>query len=350
MTEIERKVCGTCNRVFTSAKDFYANTSRWRVCTQKNLWFNCACGSTMVLPKGKFSWYSPSKTMSSRAAGLFNMLSSFGELPHIPTTVMEMQLFLQKDDVEVSDMAKKIRSDPFIAAEIMALANNMKSNRDPHDRRRIDSVEHAIMYAGKKTVSDLILTIGLSALPNSCHTFRTDVFWKESFLTGDISEVIAEQVSYRLSRDELYIAASLCNIGKFVQSFFLPDTLDRLEGFVANPKTQCDWRTAEKSLGSPDHCIMGEIGAALWGLPLYVIEAASAHHAVKTDGHHHRAKKETSTFQIIALANQMTHWVLLRPRRMDMILLENLCAFFDFSKKDLDALGEKLSRRFHLAA
>lgn len=338
----EEKTCNFCFRVYTRAEDFYRDTSRWRLCDQRNLWFNCACGSTLMLPSGKFSWYSPVKTMSTHAASVFNSLSDLATLPHIPATVMEIQQLVQTEDVEVSDLAKKIKTDPIIAANLLSLANNIKSNRDPQDRKKIESLEHAIMFVGKKNLSELVMTISLKMFESKCKLFSTDQFWKESFLTGDIAEALALLLQAKYSKDELFISASLCNLGKFVGALCLPAVMDALQQHVDHPKTLSTWRHGERILRAPDHCVLGEIGASIWGLPSYVIGAVASHHQLKLNKPGQVHDKPFSMVEIVALANQLSHWVLLRPSRIDEIHLESLTRSAGLSKVQLEEFCSSL--------
>ena len=334
---LEEKTCNYCNRVYRQAEDFYRDTSRWRVCDQKNLWFNCVCGSTLMLPRGKFAWYSPAKIMSPNAATVFNSLGDLSSLPHIPASVMEIQQMLQQADVEVSDLAKKVKTDPIIAANLLSLANNMKSNRDPHDRKKIESLEHAIVFVGKKTLSELVMAISLKMFDAKCKVFSPDRFWKESFLTGDIAEALATLIGSKFSKDELFISASLCNLGKFVTALCLPKIVDDIQAHVDNPKTLCTWRHAERVLKAPDHCILGEIGAVMWGLPTYVMDATSQHHYLKQNRAGTKYSENLlSMTEIVALANQLSHWILLKPSRIDQTHLDYLTKAACLSKTQLE--------------
>lgn len=333
---VEPKTCTYCNRIYKIVEDFYRDTSRWRMCDQKNLWFNCTCGSTLMIPEGKFPWYSPARSMSEQATSIFNSLSDLATLPHVSASVMEIQQLLQKDDVEVSALAKKIKTDPVSAANLLSLANNIKSNRDPHDRKKIESLEHAIMFVGKKTLSDLLMAISLKNFHSNCKIFNTEQFWKESFLVGDIAEALMGLVPYKGSKDELFISASLCNLGKFVAAICLPEKVDCIQTYVDNPKTLCTWREAEMSLDAPDHSILGEIGSILWGLPEYVADAAGHHHQIKA----HKSKQvlvnALSRNDVVALANQLSHWILLRPSRINQDLLDKLATAAQISKTQLE--------------
>lgn len=295
-----------------------------------------------MLPPGKFSWYSPVKTLSSAASSVFNSLSSLESLPHIPASVMEVQQMLQSPDVDTKDLVKKVKMDPFIATNILSLANNLKSNRDPHDKHKIDSLEHALVYVGKKALIDHVTAISLKTFTTTCKVFKIDQYWNESFLAGNIAEALCSHLNIKVNLDEVFLSASLCNVGKFVGAICLPDIVDSVEAMINNPRTLRTWQAAEKMLKTPDHCILGEIGSSLWGLPPYILEAVLGHHSIRPRD----KKNDTSTLrstEIVALANQMSHWVLLRPSRIDQDLLENLCKLANISKKDLDDLGDALA-------
>ena len=68
----EIKKCKSCGREFRSERDFFENTSRWTICSQNNLWFDCSCESTLMLTKGKYPWYSPDKHMGIESSSVFN--------------------------------------------------------------------------------------------------------------------------------------------------------------------------------------------------------------------------------------------------------------------------------------
>ena len=66
------KTCAVCQRHYRKPEDFTKDTSRWAKCQSGFLWFNCSCGSTLVLSQGKFPWYSPADEMSPTSQSLFN--------------------------------------------------------------------------------------------------------------------------------------------------------------------------------------------------------------------------------------------------------------------------------------
>jgi HD-like signal output (HDOD) protein len=253
---------------------------------------------------------------------------------------MEIQEGLQKDEIDVPALAKKVRQDPFLAAELLENANNIKMSRDPRDRKKIDSIEHAIMYIGKKAFSELVMTISLKGFATTTTIFNADRFWKESFIAAELAEAITlKWGSKSIVKDEIYISAALCNVGKIVGALSTPSNIDKVETYISNPKTLCTWSQAEALLKFPSHALLGEIGGALWGLPKYVLEAISSHHGSTTGlmtKKDRRVDDKLMFWEVVALANQLSHWILLRPTRMDKALFDQITANAKISAKDIE--------------
>ena len=339
---IEAKQCATCNRIFATEANFLTGTSRWRICDRKNLWFNCGCGSTLMIVKGKFDWYSPDKAMSSGAAGLFNKIGGLKELPHVPLSVMEIQEALQSPNLDVPSLSKKVKQDPLLAARLLEIANNMKAARDPKDRKKIAGLEHAIAYIGKKAFSELVMMISLQSFSAKTTLFNSDRFWQESFVVAELAELISAKWGGDIIKDEVFVSAALCNIGKIVGAIALPENTDKIGAMVNSPKTLCTWPQAEAILKVPNHALLGEIGGAIWGLPKYVLDAIASHHGpllAPTPGQK-RMDGKLKLSECVALANQLSHWILLRPSRMDQNAVDNICQTANISPKDLEIFAE----------
>lgn len=136
------KTCSLCKREYKNEEDFLENTSRWRVCKSGMLWFNCQCDSTLVIPKGKFDWYSPDKVLSSYAGKVFNKLILLKtEIPMMPSAAMEAQSLLLDERSSMKELSLSIRKMPHLAIEIIKIADNMRIGRN-----KIESLEHACVY------------------------------------------------------------------------------------------------------------------------------------------------------------------------------------------------------------
>lgn len=337
------KVCNTCNREFMNEQDFLKDTSRWRICERGNLWFNCICNSTNMIIKGKFPWYSPDMTLSDSAKSVFNTLPALVELPHLPTSVMELQQLIREDNTSSSQLAKVSKKDPLIASNILKIANNLKASSNS---ATIESLEHAISYIGLNSLSDIVLTASIKAFPFETKTFDSVTFWDESFLTGRIAEHLSKKFTPHLIADEVYLAGALANVGKVVLAICCPEEADKIAEDCKNPKKLTSWRQGEKNHGSHDHSILGEIAASFWGLPEYIMTAASYHHQLPEEG---TSLAEKEIVDIVRLANQLTHWISLEPNKIEQEVLDASATSFGLSSRELDQLAEDLMQ-FRMSA
>ena len=79
-----------------------------------------------MVPKGKFDWYTPDKTMKPEAREVFNTLPALKSLPNIPTALMELQTLIENENVNSKQLALAAKKDPIVAANIIRVANNFK--------------------------------------------------------------------------------------------------------------------------------------------------------------------------------------------------------------------------------
>ena len=161
MSNVEEKTCRTCGRVYKSEKDFLRDTSRWRICDMRHLWFNCSCQSTLMIKKGKYDWYSPDLFMGKEAQGVFNKLGNLNDLPHLSNSVMEIQQALTSaEDVDMKQLAAQIKKEPFIGAAVLHTAEVQRSTRSG-SANPIESIEHAVVYIGAKSLSDIVTSAAI---------------------------------------------------------------------------------------------------------------------------------------------------------------------------------------------
>ena len=161
------KTCASCGKVYKTEADYLSETSQWRICDMQNLWFNCKCNSTLMIRKGKYDWYSPDKLMSTGAASIFNKVSQIKDLPRVPAAIMNLQTMLKDENSHMHSIVKEVKRDPFLAAEILKMAEGMKNLRNP-SQTKIEALEHAISYIGRNTLGDMVLAISIKKFKPAC--------------------------------------------------------------------------------------------------------------------------------------------------------------------------------------
>ncbi|MDD9951272.1 MAG: HDOD domain-containing protein [Zetaproteobacteria bacterium] len=339
------KVCGKCKRTFFKQDDYLTSTSRWRVCSNGNLWFNCKCGSTLMLPRGYYNWYSPELAIRGSQRNLFQQFFARNSLPHIPAAVMEVQSLLADPDTEIKELVAAVKSDPLLATEVVSVfecKQRVRRNTEGQGtvlpkKARLD-LAYAITYIGMNQLASMVLVAALRKFEISTQVFDPEVFWRESRRVGIISEHIWCKVDNPNGKDRAYVAGSLCNIGKLVVALGYPDQIDALVRYLADPSTQTTWVNAEKILGAHDHRVLGEVGAAFWGFPLWVVECIRGHQGPTED----IAQEYQKLVWVVGLANILHHWVNLEPHRFRE---EDLLYFrqnLNLSAVDVEALVDRV--------
>lgn len=340
------KSCGSCQRVFKEESDFLTGTSQWRVCSSENLWFNCDCGSTLMVPKGKFSWYSPTMSMGDEASSLFNDIAELQQLPHIPSAIMELQQMMLDEEISTKKLSVAVKKDPFLAAEVIRVCENLKKIRQgsSSDSSGKQSLEYAITFIGRKHLSNLVTAASIKSFKLETKVFDNTQFWHHSFLTAAICEHLAvEFFRNKVEKDRAYLAGSLTNIGKIVSAIVYPEAMDRVQAYVNHPKTQSTWPAAEKKEAVPSHCILGEVGAAFWGFPPFVSDAIKYHHGPPTQNSEMR---EQELNHIVCFANMLAHWINLEPHRIDEGILKMEQKYFNLSEEETSSLADNIAKKF----
>ena len=330
------QICHNCGNTYANESDYLKGGSHWLLCSEGHLWFDCACGSTLMLRKGKFPWFSPTHFMSQEAKSVFNHLGA-QNIPHLSHKMMSI-LRLLNDKSEMSILVKAFKKEPLLASEVMSIASYMKRMREG-DNTPISTISHALIYIGTKAVSHFIMMASLRLIPLPPQTIEEASFWKKSYLTGMIGEKLLPFLNIQtISPDEAYLSCSLLNIGKLIASFCFPDITREIVVQLKKENSVERWSQIEQNWDIPNHIVLGEIGAVLWGLPSFVLEGIRFHHTPRL------AESPTQLDNVAALANQICHWILLETHHMDSVLFKKLLNLFKITEAQLFPFIHELSK------
>ena len=253
-----QKKCGSCSRVFKSDEDFLVNTFRWRLCNRGNLWLNCECGSTLFLEKDTFPWYSSDLGMSEEAKSLFNSLNPKESLPYVPFELMNIHQALENEVGNISQLAKLVKRDPIFSLEIISTYEGLR--RCQNKKLSLDSknvLEYALTFLGLQHIQELLLLAMVKQFEIDTRVFSTEEFWHHSKLTGEISVLLADFLTFddSFSRNLIYIIGRCCDIGKLVGAMIHPEKIDEIQNTVNDCNNPMTWEVAEIAVGYSDHSI-----------------------------------------------------------------------------------------------
>lgn len=332
------KRCATCGRIYIVPKDFLRNTSRWRICTEENLYFNCSCNSTMVLPKGKYDWYRPDLLMSPGAASVFNTFSSRASIPYLPAVSIELAQKLANPSTSLGDLVATCRRDPALAAQLMTSANTV---RNP-GTSLVTKIEQAIGLLGRARVSSLCQIAALSLFELRTTIYTKYVYFLEAYTTGFVAERLAAKLAPELSPETAYVCGTFCNIGRLLGAMIFPEATDKIYTCTMRLARPLTWTQAETEMGEVGHTILGEIACVLWGMSDEVFGVVQNHHQILGPRTNELPRAFCDLNALISLSNQVSHLLLLNSQRVEAPVLESSLNYFGLSRDKLEELMEDM--------
>jgi HD-like signal output (HDOD) protein len=233
-----------------------------------------------------------SELQQRRRARLMAILTE--GLPTLPSYVFELNSLLTAPAVDLKRVAKVIRSDPAMSAQLIRMCNSALFSL----RRRVLSIEEAAILMGSERLRTLVLTCSVMEftgrqLPPS----EVQTFWQHSFMTGMLSERIANWIEYS-EREQAYLGGLLHDVG------MLPLLVVAAEENALNSGTSlrfCDGSLeSEKSNCGLNHCEVGSWIGKSWNFFPSFIDVFENHH------HPERSSRDPHLVGIVAAADHFS--------------------------------------------
>ncbi len=193
-------------------------------------------------------------------------------LPTLPSYVFELNTLLSSPSVDLKRVAKVIRNDPSMSAQVIRLCNSALFSL----RRRVLSIEEAAILMGSERLRTLVLTCSVMEftgrqLPRG----EVQTFWQHSFMSGLLSERIAKWIEYT-EREQAYLGGLLHDIGMLPLLVIAGE-----ENALKGDTTSGPWGgslEAEKEYFGLNHCEVGRWIGQSWNFFPSFIDVFENHH------------------------------------------------------------------------
>jgi HD-like signal output (HDOD) protein len=193
-------------------------------------------------------------------------------LPTLPSYVFELNTLLSSPSVDLKRVAKVIRNEPSMSAQVIRLCNSALFSL----RRRVLSIEEAAILLGSERLRTLVLTCSVMEFTGR-QLLRSEVqaFWQHSFMSGLLSERIAKWIEY-CECEQAYLGGLLHDIG------MLPLLVVAAEERALQGDIACGpWGgslEAEKAYFGLNHCEVGRWIGKSWNFFPSFIDVFENHH------------------------------------------------------------------------
>lgn len=201
------------------------------------------------------------------------ILGRIRTLPPLRTSAVRLSQLLADHTATPAHFAEVLDADPALTANLLRIANSAAYGA----RRKIESVQHALVYLGTLRVTELAASVSLSSvvprkLPG--YGLTAQAVWVHSSTVGALAESLARAAGQRQSL--AFTAGLLHDIGKLAVGASLAERKrEMLRGLGKEDQSMVE---LEAQLLGIDH---GEVGAMLaqrWDLPEGIVQACQWHH------------------------------------------------------------------------
>ncbi|MFK7824338.1 MAG: HDOD domain-containing protein [Oligoflexales bacterium] len=344
--------CKSCGTQFATNNDIVNRGNRIRVCEDRNLWFNCPCGSTFFIQAGDFDWFSPTLLMGHEARKVYSQNDLSNKIPCIHTRIMNLQKVIEDPSSTFRTIKDELEQSPGLALLTLKIASGMAQQGS-----ELTDIEHAVALLGRNTLSGILLSASLVNLPLKTKTYRVSAHWKRALMIGQAArEVFARYGFEDDNKNEPthpYLLGCFVNIGKLLAAICFPEKVDELVMLMSRPKVETSWNETANFLGLPNEYVLGEVAVAMWGLPQNL---ANMFHYFRDRHPLPSNSKKLHIFECIELATIIDHWVRLKPHEINdealkmiqnkLLLgddqLESLIKTFAPSRKKIELIDDSL--------
>ena len=199
---------------------------------------------------------------------------SSSQLPSLPVAAVRLLDVSKKDDFELDEVIKIIKTDPAVTARILKSANSSYFGF----RSQINSIDRAVPLLGSNVVTSLALGFSLldesmAPAPLADH-YKT--YWLQSIVQATTAELLS-QCTKVACHSESFQTGLLLDIGHLAMLAVLGE--DYLPVLHLVQSGQVELSDAEQEVLGLNHMLIGSRLAEKWRLPPNLAAAIDQHHA-----------------------------------------------------------------------
>lgn len=185
-------------------------------------------------------------------------------VPPYPSTAMQLQAVLARDEYDVEELVEAMRTDQAFTGNLLRLANSPLYRRGGEVR----SVSNAVMRVGARELTRLAMAAAVSAttLGGSLQSIRR-LLWRRSLAAASVSETLAP--FFKVESGEAFVAGLLHEVGKVLALQICEEVLAKHhEPAVDEPMVMRQIERTQRAFGA--------MVAERWQLPTALAEVISS--------------------------------------------------------------------------
>lgn len=203
------------------------------------------------------------------------VLARVRKLPSPPSSYFQIVRELQSPASSMDSIGSIISQDLAVTAKLLQMVNSAAFGL----QRQVSSPAEAVLFLGIETTKSLVLLAHTFSYFDHLNVagFSVQALWNHSLSVARLARALAraENASVEI-REECFTAGLLHDLGKLLIAANQPEDLQRIAE-RRRAGAPSDWEAEHAVLGTT-HAELGAWLAALWGLPLAIVEGIALHH------------------------------------------------------------------------
>lgn len=144
-------------------------------------------------------------------------------LPTVPRVVSDLIEMLRDEDVSFAAIAHRIELDQVLAAKVLQMVNSPFFGL----RRKISSIQGAILMLGLSTIRSFVVSSGVSGTFRKVEGVQLPDFWAHSLRVASVARYLASKTP-RVDPNLAFTAGSMHAIGHLIMSQAMPQRMAAL--------------------------------------------------------------------------------------------------------------------------
>ena len=201
-------------------------------------------------------------------------LEAIDTVQPIPQVALKILRLMSDDDFDVNRVAEEVRQDQVISALTLKICNSAIFAR----KKRIESLDHALVYLGKDLFLRLVITAAINGLYESSqagYSLCKGGLFHHAVGTAAIAEKIAS-VTGLVEPSLAYTGGLLHDIGKVVLDQYLANAFPHFYRHTQEHGTS--FMATEKEIFGLNHCETGFRLGQNWSFPESLVTVIRHHH------------------------------------------------------------------------
>ena len=203
---------------------------------------------------------------------LQTLLENNPQLPSPPIVAVRILDAVKKDDFDMQELARIIKTDPALSAKILRVANSSFYSLPDG----VKSIDRALMVLGSVTLKNLALSfvIAKELRVESQAGLNVDKFWRRSITAAVSAELLSKLLGVR--NDNAFVTALLQDVGVVIMYLLRPD--DYLKALDEKRAASITVDEAERRIFGFTHQEVSCELLRIWGLPEEIFQPIFSHH------------------------------------------------------------------------